>query len=52
VFHLSGEAGVGDEESVEAGWFDTQELPPDLTSDQLRRIACGVLTTGACVFDR
>ena len=50
--YLSGEAAVGDEESSAVGWFDTEDLPGDLSPEQLRRIACGLPATGECVFDR
>lgn len=49
--YLSGEAHAADEESTDVAWFDTLDLPPGLSEEQLRRIACGLDEREACVFD-
>ncbi|MGO4955995.1 NUDIX hydrolase [Luteococcus sp. Sow4_B9] len=40
--YVSGEAVVGDDESVAVGWFDVDRLPEDMSAIQRRRIAVAV----------
>ena len=49
--YRGGEAAVGDEESTAVAWFDTTDLP-ELTANQLRRIACALAPAGPTTFDR
>ena len=49
--HLSGEGCVGDEESLDVGWFDVGSLP-DLDPKELRRITDALSPDPACRFDR
>jgi 8-oxo-dGTP pyrophosphatase MutT (NUDIX family) len=49
--YVGGEAQVGDEESVEVGWFPADELPEDLNEIQRRRIRCALEDRADCVFD-
>jgi ADP-ribose pyrophosphatase YjhB (NUDIX family) len=49
--YLSGEAEVGDEESLEVAWFAAHELPDDLGEIQRRRIHCALEDRDGCVFD-
>jgi 8-oxo-dGTP diphosphatase len=49
--YVGGEAQVGDEESVEVGWFPAEELPEDLNEIQRRRIRCALEDRADCVFD-
>jgi 8-oxo-dGTP pyrophosphatase MutT (NUDIX family) len=49
--YVSGEAEVGDEESLEVGWFAAHELPEDLGEIQRRRIHCALENRDGCVFD-
>lgn len=48
--YLSGEAAVGDEESLAVGWFDVAALPTDLTQRGRDRIATALDPGPACVF--
>ncbi len=48
--YVSGEAVVGDEESLDVDWFDVDALP-ELSATVLRRIACALSPDAACVFD-
>ena len=45
--YVSGEAAVGDEESIEVAWFGVDALPAELDERQRRRIACGLERSGA-----
>jgi 8-oxo-dGTP pyrophosphatase MutT (NUDIX family) len=49
--YVTGEAQVGDEESIEVGWFPADELPEELSDIQRRRIRCALQEQEACVFD-
>jgi 8-oxo-dGTP diphosphatase len=49
--YLSGEAQVGDEESIEVAWFPVDDLPDELTDIQMRRIDCALEDREDCVFD-
>jgi len=49
--YVSGEAEVGDEESVEVAWFAVPDLPADLSDIQRRRISCALENRDECVFD-
>ncbi len=50
--YVSGEAGVGDEESTAVAWFPVDDLPPELDAIQLRRLAAGLSEDPGCTFDR
>jgi 8-oxo-dGTP diphosphatase len=49
--YVSGEAQVGDEESIEVAWFRADELPDELSDIQRRRIQCALQDRDDCVFD-
>jgi ADP-ribose pyrophosphatase YjhB (NUDIX family) len=49
--YVSGDAQVGDEESLEVAWFRTDELPGELSDIQRRRIHCALQERDDCVFD-
>jgi 8-oxo-dGTP pyrophosphatase MutT (NUDIX family) len=49
--YLSGTATVGDEESLEVGWFTAADLPADLGERARRRISSALPPDGACLFD-
>jgi hypothetical protein len=49
--YVSGDAEVGDEESLEVAWFAAHELPDDLGGIQRRRIRCALENRDGCVFD-
>jgi ADP-ribose pyrophosphatase YjhB (NUDIX family) len=49
--YVSGEAEVGDEESVEVAWFAVSDLPAELSDIQRRRISCALEDRDDCVFD-
>jgi 8-oxo-dGTP pyrophosphatase MutT (NUDIX family) len=49
--YVSGEAQVGDEESIEVAWFAADELPDELSDIQRRRIHCALEDRNDCVFD-
>ena len=49
--YVSGEAQVGDEESIEVAWFAVPDLPADLSDIQRRRISCALEDRDECVFD-
>lgn len=49
--YVSGEAGVGDEESTAVDWFALGALPADLTALGHRRIEAALPVSGDCVFD-
>ena len=46
--HASGEAAVGDEESLAVGWFDVDALPDDLSERGRQRIAAALADDPAC----
>ena len=48
--YLSGEAAVGDEESLAVAWFGLTELPDELSERGRRRIAAALSTESACQF--
>ena len=47
--YVSGEAAVGDEESLAVGWFDVDDLP-ELESKELRRIEDALDPDPTCAF--
>ena len=49
--YVSGEAEVGDEESIEVAWFAVSDLPAELSDIQRRRISCALEDRDDCVFD-
>jgi 8-oxo-dGTP diphosphatase len=49
--YVSGQAQVGDEESIEVAWFRADELPDDLSDIQRRRNQCALQDRDDCVFD-
>jgi 8-oxo-dGTP diphosphatase len=49
--YVSGEARVGDEESLEVRWFDVDALP-ELEERQLQRLAHGLAEDERCAFER
>ena len=49
--YLSGEAAVGDDESLEVAWRAADDPPADLDVLQRRRLAVALDDTSACVFD-
>ena len=48
--HASGEAAVGDEESLAVAWFDVAALPDDLSERGRGRIAAALSAEPACAF--
>ena len=50
--YVSGEAAVGDDESLEVAWRPADDPPEDLDALQRRRLAVALDDTSACVFDR
>ena len=48
--YVSGEAQVGDEESLAVGWFPTDALP-DLPPRELQRLAVALADEDACRFE-
>lgn len=48
--HLSGEPFAADDESIEARWFDLDELPP-MTANMRRRIMLSAADDDRTVFD-
>lgn len=48
--YVDGEARVGDEESTAVRWFELSSLP-ELSTRQLRRIACALQPAGPTEFD-
>jgi 8-oxo-dGTP pyrophosphatase MutT (NUDIX family) len=48
--YVSGEGSVGDDESLDVGWFDPESLP-ELEPKELRRIADALSPDPACRFD-
>jgi 8-oxo-dGTP diphosphatase len=49
--YVSGQAQVGDEESIDVAWFPADELPEELNDIQRRRISCALQERDDCVFD-
>jgi ADP-ribose pyrophosphatase YjhB (NUDIX family) len=49
--YVSGEAQVGDEESLEVRWFATDALP-ELSARQRERLAHGLADQERCAFER
>lgn len=49
--YLSGEAAVGDDESLEVAWRPADDPPADLDAQQRRRLAVALADASACVFD-
>ena len=50
--YVSGEAAVGDDESLEVAWRPADDPPADLDALQRRRLAVALDDASACVFDR
>jgi 8-oxo-dGTP pyrophosphatase MutT (NUDIX family) len=50
--YVSGEAGVGDDETLEVAWRPVDDPPADLDALQRRRLAAALSDASACVFDR
>jgi hypothetical protein len=48
--YVSGEAAVGDEESLAVGWFDVDALPDDVSARGRQRIATALSGDPACAF--
>jgi ADP-ribose pyrophosphatase YjhB (NUDIX family) len=48
--YASGEAAVGDDESLAVGWFDVGALPDDLSERGRGRIAAALTDDPACTF--
>ena len=48
--YASGEAAVGDEESLAVGWFDLNALPDGLSERGRGRIASALSAEPACIF--
>lgn len=48
--YLSGQAAVGDEESLAVDWFDLDALPGDLSERSRSRIAAALSPDPACAF--
>jgi 8-oxo-dGTP pyrophosphatase MutT (NUDIX family) len=50
--YVSGEAALGDDESLEVEWRPADDPPADLDALQRRRLAVALADDSACVFDR
>ena len=50
--YVSGEAALGDDETLEVAWRPADDLPGDLDAVQRRRVAVALSDGAACVFDR
>ena len=50
--YVSGEAAVGDDESLEVAWRPVDDPPADLDALQRRRLTVALADASACVFDR
>lgn len=48
--YVSGEAEVGDEESLAVGWFDVDDLPDDVSERSRERIRTALADDPACAF--
>jgi len=49
---VSGEAALGDDETLEVAWRPADDPPADLDALQRRRLAVALTEGSACVFDR
>lgn len=50
--YVSGEAGLGDDETLEVAWRPADDPPDDLDAVQRRRLAVALTDEVGCVFDR
>ncbi len=50
--YVSGEAGLGDDETLEVAWRPADDPPADLDDRQRRRLAVALSQESGCVFDR
>ena len=50
--YLGGEAGLGDDETLEVAWRPADDPPADLDAVQRRRLGAALSNDSACVFDR
>ena len=50
--YVSGEAALGDDETLEVAWRPADDPPADLDAVQRRRLATALADDSACVFDR
>lgn len=50
--YVSGEAAVGDDETLEVAWRAADDPPEELDALQRRRLAVALADDPACVFDR
>jgi len=50
--YVSGEAALGDDETLEFAWRPADDPPADLDDVQRRRLAVALTDDPACVFDR
>ena len=50
--YVSGEAALGDDETLEVAWRPADEPPADLDERQRRRLAVALGDGSGCVFDR
>ena len=48
--YLSGEAAIGDDESLDVGWFGLDALPDDLSERGRMRISAALSTEPGCQF--
>ena len=49
--YVSGEAALGDDETLEVAWRAADDPPADLDAIQRRRLAVALSDASACVFD-
>jgi 8-oxo-dGTP pyrophosphatase MutT (NUDIX family) len=49
--YVSGEAALGDDETLEVAWRPADNPPADLDAIQRRRLAVALADASACVFD-
>jgi 8-oxo-dGTP pyrophosphatase MutT (NUDIX family) len=49
--YVSGEAELGDDETLEVAWRRAEDPPADLDAVQRRRLAAALSDDSACVFD-
>jgi 8-oxo-dGTP pyrophosphatase MutT (NUDIX family) len=50
--YVAGEPHVADDESLEVGWFDPDELPDGLTDSARRKLALALAFDGRTYFER